>query len=171
MKDVLKAIDDRMTQVDMSLPYAHESAREVLKSDRVFLSELKTLVERRASEFSENKSEKIPEPAHTGGCLSDWKCAMCGKANPAFTMACEHCNAYRFTDARPPASTPEPQKSEGAYVIPFDGKSLPPMYGWICPVCGRGNSPTSDRCGCKDEPTDSFYNPVTSPSADGIEPE
>ena len=25
----------------------------------------------------------------------------------------------------------------------------PVQYGWICPVCGRGNSPFTDTCPCK----------------------
>ena len=27
------------------------------------------------------------------------------------------------------------------------------MLGWICPVCGRGNSPFSSLCPCKSFPT------------------
>jgi len=29
-------------------------------------------------------------------------------------------------------------------------ESLGQMYGWVCPVCGRGNSPYSDCCHCID---------------------
>lgn len=25
----------------------------------------------------------------------------------------------------------------------------PVQYGWICPVCGRGNSPSTSTCPCK----------------------
>jgi len=28
-------------------------------------------------------------------------------------------------------------------------KNKPQLYGWICPVCGRGNSPFTDTCPCK----------------------
>ena len=28
-------------------------------------------------------------------------------------------------------------------------KQFPPhVYGWLCPRCGRGNSPTSQTCSC-----------------------
>jgi len=29
-----------------------------------------------------------------------------------------------------------------------DKVNYPPMQGWTCPVCGRGNSPYSMHCGC-----------------------
>jgi len=33
----------------------------------------------------------------------------------------------------------------------FEKDNLPKMYGWICPVCGRGLSPYTTSCPCTEK--------------------
>ena len=39
----------------------------------------------------------------------------------------------------------------GEHVYPSQSETInpPKMYGWICPVCGRGLSPYTNVCPCK----------------------
>lgn len=50
----------------------------------------------------------------------------------------------------PEYPTPLPEYPE------FPGQPNTGNYGWICPRCGRGNSPSSTRCGCLDTPNWTF---------------
>lgn len=44
--------------------------------------------------------------------------------------------------------TARKEKKEREEQNPY--KYYPSTYGWICPVCGKGNAPFSLACPCKD---------------------
>ena len=43
---------------------------------------------------------------------------------------------------------------QSMYELPPFPQFYPKQEGWICPVCGRGNAPTTPQCFCKNNPND-----------------
>lgn len=75
-----------------------------------------------------------------GGSMA-WNCNICGRGFPnksphyrdGMTYICHDCSPGYFKRIN---SVPDTESPKG-------------NYGWICPVCGRGNSPYVSSCPCK----------------------
>jgi hypothetical protein len=65
------------------------------------------------------------------------------------TNVCQKCGKPLFDDHK---STAVQDTCKGH---PEDKPFTPvPIYGWTCPVCGRGNSPQQRTCPCKPIPNE-----------------